>query len=444
MEKHLVKFTEDTSITFVAQILDLGFHIGASIIIVRTLGPEGQGIYFLAILLPSFLLTFCNLGVAPSSIFYIGKKKYPVKEIIGNNVILSIFLGIIGFLIGLIIILFFSNSLFQGVARIYLFLALILLPLFLFVTFVNYVFLGLQKIKEFNSIIILQKFVFLILLSICLLIFKLGLKATIGANILSYLIIATILIYFIRKIIGVFKLKFNKFYIKNAFGYGFKVYISNIISFFHYRIGAFLINIFLNPIAVGFYSVAIALAEKLWLFSQSAGMVLFPKVSSETDEKRLKEFTPFVCRNVLLIAAIAAILLFFFGPLLITLFYSKKFLSSILPFQILLVGTVPMSGWQILANDLYGRGKPKLNIYISLTSVMLNIILNILLIPKFGIVGAAWATSVSYTFAFLAIAILYSRVSGNSISKIIFAQRSDLIFYKEFMDSVFQRLMPSR
>lgn len=49
--------------------------------------------------------------------------------------------------------------------------------------------------------------------------------------------------------------------------------------------------------------------------------------------------------------------------------------------------------WRILANDLYGRGKPELNIYVSLVSVMLNIILNILWIPKFGIAGAASATS---------------------------------------------------
>ncbi|MFX0198939.1 MAG: polysaccharide biosynthesis C-terminal domain-containing protein, partial [Candidatus Hodarchaeota archaeon] len=254
---------------------------------------------------------------------------------------------------------------------------------------------------------------------------------------------AILLFYFAKRIIGSFCLSLNKSYLKDAFRYGFKVYLGNIIGFLHYRIDLFLINIFLNPLAVGFYSIAVALAEKIWLISQSAGVVLFPRVSSETDEKRLKELTPLVCRNILLMTGIGAILLFFLGHLLIVFFYSKKFSDSVLPFQILLIGAVTMSGWRILANDLYGRGKPALNIYISVASVILNIILNIIWIPKFGIAGAAWATSISYTFAFAIITIAYCKVSGNSVYETVFIQRSDLKLYKGYMSSVVQRLVPA-
>lgn len=153
------------------------------------------------------------------------------------------------------------------------------------------------------------------------------------------------------------------------------VYLGNVIGFLHYRIDVFLVNIFLNSLAVGFYSIAVAVAEKIWLVSQSAGVVLFPRVSSEIDEKRLNEFAPLVCRNVLLITLAGAIALFFLGRLLIVLFYSEKFSASVLPFQILLIGAVTMSGWRVLGNDLYGRGKPESNIYVSLTSVVLNVIL---------------------------------------------------------------------
>ena len=121
---------------------------------------------------------------------------------------------------------------------------------------------------------------------------------------------------------------------------------------------------------------------------------------------------------------------------LIFLFYSVDYSSSIFPFKILLIGVVTMSGWKILGSDLYGRGKPELNIYVSLISVVLNIILNILWIPKIGILGAAWATSISYTFSFVAIAIVYCKVSGNKIWNVILFQKSDFNIYK----NIFRKL----
>lgn len=430
MKKQIGKFTIDSSITFGSRILQLALGIGTSVIIARVLGPQGKGTYSLAILLPSLLATLGNFGIPQASVFYVGKKKYLPGVIFANNIILSILLGIICFLIGLMIILFFRSSLFPGVAKVYLFLALFLVPLNFFINFVNYLLLGLQKIKEFNFVSILQSFVFLTSLSVFLLMFKFGIKAAIISNILSCSMGIVLLLYLAKRIIGNFHLRFNKSYFKDAFKYGVKVYLGNIIGFLHYRADMFLINIFLNPIAVGFYSIATTLAEKIWLVSQSAGTVLFPKVSSEINEQKLKEFTPSVCRNVLLITFIGTMLLFFLGKLLIVLFYSEKFLNSVLPFQILLIGSVTMSGWRVLANDLYGRGRPELNIYISVVSVVLNVILNIIWIPRYRIAGAAWATSVSYTFAFIAITIVYTKISGNCWSKVLIPQQVDWMLYR--------------
>jgi O-antigen/teichoic acid export membrane protein len=427
------KFTIDTSITFVTRTLQLALGIGSSIIIARVLGPQGKGFYSLAILLPSLIISFSNFGIGQASIFFVGKRRYSAEEILGNNITLSFLLGIAGFFIGLIIIVFFGSFLFPGVTKAYLFLALFLIPLEFFLSFVNYLLLGLLKIKEFNFINILQSFVFLLLISILLLTLSFGVKEVITAYIISSFIGVVVLFFLAKRIVGNFHLHLDKSYFKDAFRYGFKVYLGNIIQFLHYRIDMFLVNIILNPIAVGFYSIAVTLAEQIWLVSQSAGTVLFPRVSSETDEKRLKEFTPLVCRNVLLITLIGAILLFFLGRLLIFLFYSEKFSASVLPFQILLIGVVAMSGWRILSNDLYGRGKPELNIYISLVSIVLNIILNILWIPKFGIAGAAWATSASYTFAFAVVAIVYSKISGNEMWSIILPQKADFLFYRNLI-----------
>lgn len=426
-------FTKNTLITFTTRLLQFILGIGTSVIIARVLGPEGKGIYSLAILLPALLIIFTNLGIGPASVYYIGKKKYAPKEVFGNNIISSIFISIFTVLVGLIIIFFFSNSLFPGVAKEYLLLALSLIPFQVFLNFLINILLGLQKIKKYNVIQLIHIFIFLFLIAIFLLGLHFGIKAAIIAEFLSLLVACIILYFWTKEETKGVLLKFNKLYLKDSFSYGVKSYLGNIASFLHFRADMFLINIFLNPLAVGFYSIAVVIAEKIWLISQSAATVLFPKVSSEQNEKSIKEFTPVVCRNILFTTALLAILLFLLSRWIIVFLYSEKFLASILPFQILLIGATTISGCRILAYDLYGRGRPMLSTYTNLASVVLNIILNILWIPKFGIAGAAWATSISYTVALLMNLFFYSKISGNKIKDIIFIKKSDFRFYQNLL-----------
>ena len=437
MSKSIGKFTADTLITITTRVLRLFLGIGIFVIIARILGPELKGVYSLAILLPSLLVSFGTFGIGQASIFYIGSRKYPPNDIFATNIMLSFFLGIVGFSIGLIIIIFFSSSLFPEVEKGYLILALFLIPLQLCFTVLNQFLLGLQKIKEFNLASILQVFAFLISLSIFLLVFNMGVSAAIIAYVLSYLVGIGASVYLTKQSILSFGWCFNKSYAKDAFTYGFKIYLGNAIGLFRYKVNIFLVNAFLDPIAVGLYVAAVEISERIWLISQSAGLVLFPRVSSETDEKKLKELTPIVFRNVLLVTFIGAVFLFFIGRFLILLLYSEKFLDSVLPFQIFLIGVVAMSGGKVLSNDLYGRKRPELNIYINSITLMLNVILNILWISKYGIVGAAWATSISYIVSALSKTFVYCKISENKIRDMIFFNKSDFVIYKNLIRSVY-------
>jgi len=92
-----------------------------------------------------------------------------------------------------------------------------------------------------------------------------------------------------------------------------------------------------------------------------------------------------------------------------------------------------MSGLRVLGTDLAGRGKPMLNTYITGFSVVLNIILNILMIPRFGILGAALATAISYSTAFIIMVFVYNKVSGNKLKDLFFFKKSDIGFYRSFL-----------
>jgi len=422
-------FTRNTTVTFAARVLSLILGIATSITIARLLGPEGKGIYTLAALLPALIVTFANFGIGPATVYHIAQGRYSRQEILGNNIVFALVIGTFGVLGGLIVALFFHQSVFPGVAQGYLLLALVLIPANLLFAYLQNILLGAQRFREYNLIAIIQSLLFLAFIVIALWALKAGVVGALVAGALTWLLTDVVLFLWARKVEGGISFKLNLAYLRKASVYGIQAHLGNILSFLNYRIDMFLVNGFLNPAAVGFYSVGVGLVEKLWLVSQAASTVLFPRVAAETDEQRRKEFTPLVARTVLWVTALGALVLVLLARWIVVLLYSEAFLPSVQPLQALLAGIVALSAARVLANDIAGRGRPMLNTYTSALTLATNIALNIAWIPRHGITGAAWASTVSYSVLFLSALFFYCRLSGNSWTKILLPQRGDLALY---------------
>lgn len=423
------EFARQTTFTLATSILGLLLGVGTSVILARVLGPEGRGIYTLATLLPSLIVTFGNLGIGPATVYYVARGEFRRQEILGNNVLLSTGIGGIGVLAGLVVVRFFQESVFPGVAPGYLLLALVLVPVEVFFSYVCYVLLGAQRIKEFNYVQIAHSVLFLGFVAFTLLGLKAGVTGALLAGLLSWLVVDVLVFRLAKRISGGINVKPNRAYIKQATTYGIQAHLSNILGFLNYRVDMFLVNGFLGPAAVGLYAVGVGLVEKLWMVSHAASTVLFPRVAAETEEERRKEFTPLVARTVLWTTALGALVLALLSRWIVLLLYSEAFLPAVGALQALLVGIVALSAGRVLSNDIAGRGFPGLNIYTGLVAVATNIALNLLWIPRYGIVGAAWASTVSYTVSFLGALFFYCRLSGNSWTKVIFPQRGDWALY---------------
>lgn len=432
------KFVQNTTVTFATGILNLLIGVGTSVILARVLGPEGKGIYALAMLLPSLIVTFGNLGIGPATVYYVARNEFNRKEILGNNVFLSLGMGAVGILAGLVVVFFFREAVFPGVPPNYLLLALVLVPVEIFSSYVRYVLLGAQCIKEFNYVQITQSALFLGFIALALLGLKGGASGAILAGLATWLLVDIITFRLARKVVGGISFKLNVSYIKQVTKYGLQAHLANILGFLNYRVDMFLVNGFLGPVAVGLYSVGVGLVEKLWLISNAAGTVLFPRVAAESEEERQKEFTPLVARTVLWATILGALVLIFLSGWIVRLLYSDAYLPAVGALQALLPGIVTLSVWRVLANDIAGRGHPSLNIYTSLAAVATNVVLNILWIPSYEIIGAAWASTVSYTVSFVMALFFYCRLSGNSWTKVIFPQRGDWALYRQTVKALFK------
>ncbi|MGQ9631391.1 MAG: flippase [bacterium] len=423
-------FVRRTAITFASRALNLVLGVATSVAIARLLGPEGKGIYTLAALLPALVVTFADLGVGPATVYYVAQGRYHRREVLGNNVLLGISIGTGGMAIGLVAVFLLRQSVFSGVAQGYLLFALALIPVDFLFSYIQHILLGAQRIKEYNLITIVHAVLFLAFILIALGGLKAGVAGALAASLSSWVLADALLLIWARKITGGISFKPNTPYLKNALTYGIQAHLGNILGFLNYRIDMFFVNYFLNPAAVGFYSIGVGLVEKLWLVSQAASTILFPKVAAEKDDPKRREFTPLVARTVLWVTALGALAILLISRWIVELLYSSDFLPAVRPLQILLPGIVALSAARVLANDIAGRGRVMLNNCAMSVTVATNVILNLLWIPRYGIEGAALASTVSYGVTLVVMIFIYCRLSGNYPAKVLLPQRSDLALYR--------------
>jgi O-antigen/teichoic acid export membrane protein len=387
------------------------------------------------------VLVFVNLGVGPATVYYVAQEKYPLPEVLGTNVLLSVLVGAGATLIGLAVAIFFHSSLFPTVALSYLLLSLLLIPVYLFSQhYANQILLGARRVADFNAVIVLTRLLLLILLLLLAVTVGLSIGGAIWATFLSSLVVCFALYPWLRRIAGGVRFRLSAGYMRDTLSYGLKAHVGNIVGFLNYRVEVFMLGVSVPASAVGFYSVAVGLAERLWFLSESASVVLFPTVSAEKDEQARKTFTPLVSRSVLLITTIGAVGLFLLSQWVVVLLYSSEYVPAVHLFRILLPGIVFLSGGRILANDIAGRGRPLLNTYVGGIGLIIQVLLNLAWIPRFGATGAAWATTISYGLTSAAWLWLYMRLSGNSLTTVVVPQPSDWHLYRQLARLAWSRL----
>lgn len=427
-ELDLRRLSHNIATTFGRQVLTTILNLLIVVLIARVYGPEGNGAFVLALLLPTMLASFLNLGVAPANVYFLGSNQVTVRNLLSANARIFFWLGTIGCAVGACLLLWNASGIFPGIPPLILWFALSIFPIRLLNSYLHSLFQGLQQFKPYNLLATLQPFFLLSLVAGLTLFGNRELVFLVGAEFLSQLFILGLTLRWLLPLLGPkVKVKTTENIAKKTLGYGWKAHLSNILAFVNYKADIFLVNFFMGPTAAGVYVIAVGISEKLWLMSQAASTVLLPRLSQLSDEEsKRKALTPLIARWVLLSTLLVALILATLAPWLIIWIFGLDYSGALLPLWILLPGIVFGAASRVLANDIAARGLPEWNLYTSLFVVTVNLIGNILLIPGYGLAGAAASTTIAYSLNFILRIFIYGKISENIWIDSIFIKLSDL------------------
>lgn len=399
--------------TLATQILLLVLGTITAAIIARTLGPEGKGILQLALMLPAMLSLFLNGGIGVANVHYAGSGRYTVAQLTWNSLLFA-FWGTVGGA-GIVAAMIAGGHLatvIPGVSTGFFLLSMLVLPMSLLSGYLQTILQGIQAIHAVNRIRLLFGSVNLLLLILFVLILPWGIPGAILATLAATLFSLVLLVRSIVQAGGSFRFKRDREVFGTTLRFGLRGYVGNVLQFFNYRLDVLILNFLLGPASVGIYSVATKLAELVWYFPNAMGFVLFPKAAGSSSQE-MNSFTPRVFRITLLISVAAAAAIALVGYPFIILVYTQEFASAFVPLLVLLPGVVLLGSARVLTSDISGRGFPHYNSINAGIVLVVTVVLDLILIPRRGLVGAAAASTIAYSITFLAAVVFYSTVSRN-------------------------------
>jgi len=427
-----LRFVRDTIITFSATILGVILALISTILVARVLGPEGKGGYSLLLLIPTMLGFAGNLGLGIANAYFGGSKKAGWSELVSNSTISGLVVGTA--LAGGFAAYYFAYHPYflREVEWKWLVAALPIVPLDLLRTYFNHSLLGQKRIRAYNVMQVVPGLLSLVLVAVVLGLNGgvLGVVLTATVHVGISAVLSLLLVLRETKITW----SFHPRLFLDSVRYGMQGHLGNIIQFFNYRLDMLMLAYFMDLGEVGYYSIAVMLAEALWYFPSTVGTMIFARtIGLSTDEAN--QTTPRICRNTLLITLLEALAVFLLGRYVILLLYGSDFLPSVRPLWILLPGVVSLSVYKVLGNEIAGRGKPLINTIAAAVSLAVNASLNWLLIPRWGMSGAAFASTVSYTVTAVVTLVVFTRMSGNSWFDTIVVKGEDLKSYMKLATS---------
>lgn len=192
--------------------------------------------------------------------------------------------------------------------------------------------------------------------------------------------------------------------------YGMRGQVGGVLTLLNTRLDFAILGAWAGPAVLGSYAVASKYAELLRLPSLALTWITYPRLVG-LDTATAARRAMALARPALLAVALAAIPVFALAGPVTRLLYGSGFESAVRPAQVIAAGMVLSGAAGAASGYLYGRGRPGLNSAVLAVGLGATVVLDLLLIPRYGAMGAAVASAVAYLLSDGVLILVLARVN---------------------------------
>ena len=395
-----------------------GLGLVGSVIAARLLGPEQRGLVAVGSICAMLVMSLADLGLRSAIVFNLPKaggagRAAQVGLAIGVRAVLvalvlgaGLYLG--GYALG-------RTTFLKGVTPGLALLSFALCMANLGQDVVACTLMGLKDFRGRNLMTCLPPVLTLVALGCWWAsLGKLGAGSMIAIQVVSLLASgAAGLLYFRRAHRPALDLRLPAGWRREYLWFGARNCVSYTLFYLNYRVDALIVNALLGNREVGLYSAAVAVAELVQQAPTAVTLVLQPELGTLDDRARVRASLMALGASLYVVGA-GCVFLAVILPWALPLYYGAAFASAVPAAFWLLPGMAGLTVLRVVSVAAAAQDRPEYRMYASLVGLAGTLVLDFLLIPRFGIVGAAWASSITYwaaAFCMLALFMRQARVA---------------------------------
>lgn len=390
------RFLGNVALTIVTRVALLASGIITAILTAKLLGPAGRGQYAYITTLGLIASQLGTMGLATNNARLAATDPAAIGPLAANTFWIALTIGSVA-AAGVFLVSLSGGADISVFALISLF---VVVPATLYSLLATNILIGLMKIGSFNFNQLIAT-----LIQLTGIILTLSLSRQVAVLVWANAVSATLAALFLWAMLsryGARSFAFDRQLFSNGLGYSGRVYVITLIGFLVGRLNIVFLERFADHAAVGIYSVAAQFSDTMMLLPTTVAMILFPELVKAGSHGALSR----TWRTAGVVAALMASVALITGllaPLFIPFMFGTAFTQSALVLIWLLPGTVALGIGSIFSQLLVARGVPMINIWIWVVCLLLLLLGDALLIPRFGAVGASISVSCSYIFFSFAI-----------------------------------------
>ncbi|QLA14846.1 lipopolysaccharide biosynthesis protein [Desulfolutivibrio sulfoxidireducens] len=413
-------------------------RLAKNVLFTRLLGPEGRGVYGLLMTVPTLVVSFGNLGFGLGSVYLAAKKKADPRALLGNILAFALVHGGVLCLVGVGLYRLQAAGLLtlDGADTIHGFV-LASIPLLLFHN------LGIDLLMAYKAIHFLNvlKVVFSTLPMAVMLGLFLLTGDTLTASLYSWpvsLAVVGILAFGRLRGLAGGPPRVRPALAGQALRFGLRGTVSQFANSISRRVDVLFLAHYWGAEAVGYYAAAVSLAEIILAVSETVSTPFLP-IRLGMDDEAGRRFSPLVIAHVLPVMAVICLCAAVAAKPAILVLFGRDFSPSLWPMILLLPGVLALSLYDFLKTDVLGLGRPGFISLVSVAAMVLNLGLNVLLIPEHGPAGAAMASSAAYGLSCVCLLGFVSRKTGTRLAAMLFPGRTERAFLAGRIRSLLDR-----
>ena len=415
-----VRIGTGTALDLTARIVTLGTSFIMGVLVARIFGVDGKGALSILMQVPGILVVVLDLGISTSTLYFVSSGKLKPGTAAANALVIAAILGALG---SPFVYLLLSGpfAILPGVPAMATFIAIAILPLGLLAGWLGGISTGLSNLRLPVWCAIASSSTTLVGLVFLLLSGRDSLTDVLAASVAGSVVGLLVLLGGLRTWLKPFRVDLASGRMMARFSA--KAYLSSIAGLLHERQDVLVLGWLAGATAVGLYSVGVSFAELTWYVPTALGTAILAK-GSRRSELSAAEYTARSARVAIVFMAVTVVLSLAVVPLLVPFVYGRAFAPAVSVFIALLPGVLADGVSRILWNYQTTRGR--LYWRLSIGTTVLNLGAVIVLVSMREAVGAALASSISYSVLSVLVVRRFCADTGIPVVDVLVPRRDDI------------------